>query len=62
MGDISKLGWLIGSVKQAMWADSLYILYVLLVSIWKILTYFQPILIILSQFICLQKTHFQTVP
>jgi hypothetical protein len=26
MGEISKLGWLIGLVEYAMWADSLYFL------------------------------------
>jgi hypothetical protein len=25
MGEMSKLGWLIGLVKHAIWADSLYI-------------------------------------
>jgi hypothetical protein len=29
MGDVSKLGWLIGLVEHAMWADSLYFLYLL---------------------------------
>jgi len=41
MGQISKLGWLIGLVRQAMWAEFLYFLYVLLVSISTIP--FQPI-------------------
>jgi hypothetical protein len=30
MGEISKLGWLMGLIKQAMWTDSLYFLYLLL--------------------------------
>jgi hypothetical protein len=37
MGEISKVGWLIGLVKHAMWAYSLYFLYLLLLSISKIL-------------------------
>jgi hypothetical protein len=37
MGEISKLGWLIGLVEHAMWADSLYFLYLLLLSTSKIL-------------------------
>jgi hypothetical protein len=37
MGEMSKLGWLIELVKHAIWADSLYFLYLLLVSISKIL-------------------------
>jgi hypothetical protein len=27
MGEMSKLGWLIGLVKHAIWTDSLYFLY-----------------------------------
>jgi hypothetical protein len=38
MGEISKLGWLTGLVRHAMWADSVYFLYLLLLSISKILT------------------------
>jgi hypothetical protein len=38
MGEISKLGWLVGLDKHATWADSLYFLYALLfLSIPKIL-------------------------
>jgi hypothetical protein len=37
IGELSKLGWLIGLVKHAIWADSLYFLYLLLLSISKIL-------------------------
>jgi hypothetical protein len=33
MGEMSKLGWLIGLVKHTIWADSLYFLYLLLLSI-----------------------------
>jgi hypothetical protein len=33
IGEMSKLGWLIGLVKHAIWADSLYFLYLLLLSI-----------------------------
>jgi hypothetical protein len=40
MGEISKLGWLIGLLKHAIWADSLYFLYLLLLSISKILASF----------------------
>jgi hypothetical protein len=29
MGEMSKLGWLIGLVKHAIWADSFYLLYLL---------------------------------
>jgi hypothetical protein len=32
MGEISKLGWLVGLVEHAMWADSLYFVYLLLLS------------------------------
>jgi hypothetical protein len=45
MGEMSKLGWLIGLVKHAMWADSLYFLYLLLLSISKILPSTQPTLL-----------------
>jgi hypothetical protein len=37
IGEISKLGWLTGLVKQAMWANSLYFLYLVLLSVSKIL-------------------------
>jgi hypothetical protein len=37
IGEMSKLGWLIGLVKHTKWADSLYFLYLLLISISKIL-------------------------
>jgi hypothetical protein len=37
MGEISKLDWLIGFIKHAIWSDSLYFLYLLLLSISKIL-------------------------
>jgi hypothetical protein len=37
MGEKSKLGWLIGLVEHATWADSLYFLYLLLLTISKIL-------------------------
>jgi hypothetical protein len=37
MGEMSKLGWLIGFVKHAICADSLYFQYLLLLSISKIL-------------------------
>jgi hypothetical protein len=42
MGEMSKLGWLIGLVKHAIWAFSLYFLYLLLLSISKILASSQP--------------------
>jgi hypothetical protein len=38
MGEVSKLGWQIGLFKHAIWADSLYFLYLLLISISKILS------------------------
>jgi hypothetical protein len=44
MGEISKLGWLIGLVKHAMWADSLYFLYLLLFSIFEMIAASQPTL------------------
>jgi hypothetical protein len=44
MGGKSKLGWLIGLVKHAMWADSFYFLYLLLLSVSKILTSSRPTL------------------
>jgi hypothetical protein len=37
MGEISKLGWMIGLVKHAKWADSLYFPYLLLISISRII-------------------------
>jgi hypothetical protein len=43
-GEISKLGWLIGLVEHAMWADSLYFLYLLLLSVSKTLASSQPTL------------------
>jgi hypothetical protein len=42
VGEMSKLGWLIGFIKHAIWADSLYFLYLLLLSISKILASSQP--------------------
>jgi hypothetical protein len=33
MGEISGLGWLIGFVEPTIWADSLYFLYLLLLSV-----------------------------
>jgi hypothetical protein len=42
MGVMSKLGWLIGLVDHAIWADSFYFLYLLLCSISKILASSQP--------------------
>jgi hypothetical protein len=44
MGEISKLGWLIGLVKHAIRDDSLYFLYLLSLSISKILYLSQPTL------------------
>jgi hypothetical protein len=37
MEEISKLDWLIGLVKHAIWADSLYFLYLQILSISEIL-------------------------
>jgi hypothetical protein len=37
IGEMSELSWLIGLVKHAIWADSLYFLYLLLLSISRIL-------------------------
>jgi hypothetical protein len=42
--EMFKLGRLIGLVKHAIWADSLYFLYLLLLSISKILASSQPTL------------------
>jgi hypothetical protein len=33
IGEMSRLSWLIGLVKHAIWVDSLYFLYPLLISI-----------------------------
>jgi hypothetical protein len=44
MGEMSRLGWVIGLVKYALRADSLYFLYLLLLSISKILASSQPTL------------------
>jgi hypothetical protein len=35
MGEMSRLSWLIGLVKHTVWVDSLYFLYLLLISISK---------------------------
>jgi hypothetical protein len=43
IGEMSKLGWLIGLVKHAIWVNSLYFLYLLL-SISNTLASFQPTL------------------
>jgi hypothetical protein len=43
MGEKSKLGWLIGLFEQAIWAASLYFLYLLWLSISKILALSQPL-------------------
>jgi hypothetical protein len=40
IGEMSKLDWLIGLVEHAMWADSLYFLYLVLLSVSKILARF----------------------
>jgi hypothetical protein len=42
MGEKSKLGWMIRLVKHAIWADSLYFLYPLSLSISKFLAPCQP--------------------
>jgi hypothetical protein len=44
VGEMSKLGWLIGLIKHAIWADSLYFLYLLLLSISENLASSQPTL------------------
>jgi hypothetical protein len=44
MGEISKLGWLMGLIEHAMWADSFYFLYLLLLSVSKTLASSQPTL------------------
>jgi hypothetical protein len=44
IGEMSKLGWLIGLTKHAIWADSLYFLYLLLLSISKTLASPHPTL------------------
>jgi hypothetical protein len=44
LGEMSKLGWLIGLIKHAIRADSLYFLYLLLLSISKTLASSQPTL------------------
>jgi hypothetical protein len=42
MGETSKLGWIIGFIKHAVWASSSYFLYLLLLSVSKILALAQP--------------------
>jgi hypothetical protein len=44
IGEMSKLGWLIGLVKHAIWTDFLYFLYLLLLSITKTLASSKPTL------------------
>jgi hypothetical protein len=41
IGEISKLGWPIGLLSVAIWADLLYSLYLLLLAITKIVASFQ---------------------
>jgi hypothetical protein len=41
IGDISKLGWLIGSFAAAMWAASLYFLHIILASTCRTVASFQ---------------------
>jgi hypothetical protein len=41
MREMSKLDWLTGLIKHAIWADSLYFLYLLLLSIYKILIFLE---------------------
>jgi hypothetical protein len=43
MVEMSKLGWLMGLVEHAMRTDSLYFLYLLLLSFSKILASFDPL-------------------
>jgi hypothetical protein len=43
MGEMSKLGWMVGWSSRDMWADSLYFLYVVLGSICKTFASFQHI-------------------
>jgi hypothetical protein len=47
MGEKSKLGWLIGLTEHAIWAASLYFLYLLWLSISKILASSQHVELIL---------------
>jgi hypothetical protein len=49
MEEMSRLGWLIGLVKQAIWVDSLleYFLYILLLSISKFVASSQPTIILI---------------
>jgi hypothetical protein len=42
MGEVSKLGWLIGLFEHVIWAASLYFLYLLLISISNTLASSQP--------------------
>jgi hypothetical protein len=44
IGEMSNLDWPIELVKHAMWANSLYFLYLLLLSVSKILASSQPTL------------------
>jgi hypothetical protein len=44
MGEMSELGWMIGLVKHAIWADSLQYLHLLLLSTSKIPASSQPTL------------------
>jgi hypothetical protein len=44
MGEMPKVVWLIGLVKHAVWADSLYFLYLLLLAISKIIALFIDLL------------------
>jgi hypothetical protein len=61
MGEMSKLGWLIRLIKHAMWADSLYFPYLLLLSISKILASSQPTLWP-SSYTCQANIDFSRIP
>jgi hypothetical protein len=50
MGEIYKLGWLIGIAKHDIWADSLYVPYLLLLLIFEVLASSQPTLRSLQAF------------
>jgi hypothetical protein len=67
MGEMSKLGWLIGLVKHAIWTDSLYFLYLLLTFNFQnpsfIPAYPMTLFIgMLGQFWFLWKILFEVVP
>jgi hypothetical protein len=61
MGEMSKLGWLIGWSSRDMWADSLYFLYMVLGSLCKTFASFQHIVVYLRHARTVTSKHPPTI-